>query len=410
MKYVVFLCDGMADDSIREFHDQTPLQAAKTKTMDHYAQKAVIGTVKTVPDRLSPGSDVANLSVMGYAPDRYYTGRSPLEAASIGVTLADCETSFRANLVTLSGEGAYEDLVMQDYSAGEIKTADAKQLIAELALVLNDEKTKLYSGVSYRHLLVLSDKVVQGKLTPPHDISKRPIRDYLPKDDQILALMKKSYEFLKDHPYNRKRIAEGKAPASSLWIWGEGKRPQMDSFQQKFGLKGSVISAVDLIKGIGILTGMRSIDVEHVTGNIDTNFDGKAQACINAFREGDDFVYVHMEAPDECGHRFEADNKKLAIELIDEKVIGPVCRYLEECGEDFAMLVLPDHPTPVAIGTHSREPVPFFAYCSKKEVAGTLYNEQTARESGYYLETGHELMGRFLSLDLWNKSVHDEKR
>lgn len=401
MKYVVFLCDGMADLKIKEFGNKTPLEAAFTPNMDKYSKRAVIGTVKTVPDNLSPGSDVANLSVMGYDSDIYYTGRSPLEAASIGVKLADNETSFRANLVTLSGDGEYEDLVMEDYSAGEIKTADSKKIIEDLARVINDDTTKIYPGVSYRHLLVLSDKVVDGKLTPPHDISKRRVKEHLPKDEQILNLMKKSYEFLKDHPYNIKRGQEGKKVASSIWVWGEGKRPQMDSFYKKFGVKGSVISAVDLIKGIGILTDMRSIDVDNVTGNIDTNFDGKAQACIDALKEGDEFVYVHMEAPDECGHRFEADNKKLAIELIDEKVIGPVCNYLEDSGEEFAILVLPDHPTPISTGTHSREPVPFFAYCNTKEKDGDLYSEETGFKSGLHIEKGHELMGRFLSLDLW---------
>ncbi|MBR5239164.1 MAG: cofactor-independent phosphoglycerate mutase [Clostridia bacterium] len=401
MKYVVFLCDGMADLKLSEFGDKTPLEAAHTPNMDNYCKKAILGTLKTVPDRLSPGSDVCNLSVMGYDSDLYYSGRSPLEAASIGVNLADHETSFRANLVTLSGEGAYEELVMEDYSAGEIKTADAKKIIEDLASVLNNEETKIYAGVSYRHLLVLSDKEVVGNLIPPHDISKRPVKEYLPKDAEILSLMKKSYEFLKNHPYNLERIKNGKKPASSIWVWGEGKRPNMDSFYDKFGVKGSVISAVDLIKGIGILTGMRSIDVEGVTGNIDTNFDGKAQACIDALQNGDDFVYLHIEAPDECGHRFEADNKKLAIELIDEKVIGPVCRYLEGCGEDFAILVTPDHPTPISTGTHDRAPVPFFAYCSKHETAGDVYNEETAKQAGLYMENGYELMGQFLNLELW---------
>lgn len=401
MKYVVFLCDGMADYKIEEFGNKTPLQVAHKPNMDKYSKKSIIGTVKTVPDNLAPGSDVANLSVMGYDSDIYYTGRSPLEAASIGVKLQDNETSFRANLVTLSGEGEYEELTMEDYSAGEIKTADSKKLIEELQSVINDEKTAIYPGVSYRHLLVLSDKELNGKLTPPHDISKKPVKEYLPKDEQILSLMKKSYEFLKDHPYNKKRIAEGKNPASSIWVWGEGKRPKMDSFFDKFHVKGSVISAVDLIKGIGILTGMRSIDVPDVTGNIDTNFDGKAQACIDALKEGDDFVYVHMEAPDECGHRFEADNKKLAIELIDEKVIGPVTKYLEESKEDFAILVLPDHPTPVSTGTHARDEIPFFAYYNKKEVQGDVYDEDTGAKSSLNIKKGHELMGKFLSLDLW---------
>ena len=401
MKYVVFLCDGMADLKIRDFDNQTPLEAAHTPNMDFYSKKSVLGMVKTVPDNLSPGSDVANLSVMGYDSDIYYTGRSPLEAASIGVTLSDNETSFRANLVTLSGDGDYEELVMEDYSAGEIKTADAKKVIEDLSLVINDEGTKIYPGVSYRHLLVLSDKVVEGALTPPHDISKRQVKEYLPKDEEILSLMKKSYEFLKDHPYNLQRIKEGKKPASSIWVWGEGKRPKMDSFSQKFGVKGAVISAVDLIKGIGILTGMRSIEVEGATGNIDTNFFGKAQSCIEALQSGDEFVYLHIEAPDECGHRFEAENKKLSIELIDEQVIGPVCRFLEESGEEFAILVLPDHPTPISTGTHARDPVPFFAYCNQYETEGDLYSEETAEKTGLYLEKGYELMEKFLKLDLW---------
>lgn len=401
MKYVIFLCDGMADNELKELGGKTPMEAAYKPYMDKYSQKSVLGLCKTVPDNLSPGSDVANMSVLGYNPDLYYTGRSPLEAASIGVQLKDNETSFRANLVTLSGEGDFEDLYMEDYSAGEIKTDEACEIIEALKPVINDDTASIYSGVSYRHLLVLKDKDECGKLTPPHDISKKAVKEYLPKDSRIFELMKKSYEFLKNHPINEKRIKDGKKPVSCIWVWGEGKRPQMDSFSKLYNKKGAVISAVDLIKGIGILTGMDSIDVPDVTGNIDTNFEGKAQACIDALKNGTDFVYIHMEAPDECGHRFEAENKKLAVEYIDSRVVKPVTEYLESTGEDFAIMAIPDHYTPVAIGTHARGDVPFFAYLKNCEKEGNVYTEKTAAKTGLRIEKGHELMNKFLSLDLW---------
>lgn len=401
MKYVIFLCDGMADNEIPELGGKTVAEAAYKPNMDAYSKKGVLGLCKTVPDNLKPGSDVANMSVMGYNPDLYYTGRSPLEAASIGVKLGDNETSFRANLVTLSGDGDFEDLTMEDYSAGEIKTEDAREIIEALKPVLNDETASLYSGISYRHLLVLKDKDGCGSLTPPHDISKKPVREYLPDDSRIFELMKKSYDFLKNHPINEKRIKEGKKPVSCIWVWGEGKRPKMDSFSSLYNKKGAVISAVDLIKGIGILTGMESIDVPNVTGNIDTNFEGKAQACIEALKNGTDFVYIHMEAPDECGHRFEAENKRLSVELIDKYVVGPVCEYLESTNEDFAIMAIPDHYTPVAIGTHARGDVPFFAYLKSIEKNGDVYNEKTALKAGLRIENGYELMGKFLKLELW---------
>ena len=401
MKYVIFLCDGMADNAVEELGNKTPMEAADKPYMDSYSKKSVLGLCKTVPDNLKPGSDVANMSVMGYNPDLYYTGRSPLEAASIGVDLKDNETSCRANLVTLSGEGDFEDLYMEDYSAGEIKTQDAKEIIEALQPVINDDLTAIYSGVSYRHLLVLKDKASCGTLTPPHDISKKPIKEYLPTDEKIRALMKKSYEFLKNHPINERRIKEGKKPVSCIWVWGEGKRPRMKSFKELFNKDGAVISAVDLIKGIGILTGMESIDVPNVTGNIDTNFEGKAQAAIDALKNGKDFVYIHMEAPDECGHRFEAENKKLSIEYIDKRVFKPVTEYLESTGEDFAVMAIPDHYTPVAIGTHARGNVPFFAYLKSCEKDGDVYTEKTAAQSGLLIEKGHELIEKFFSLDLW---------
>lgn len=401
MKFIVFLGDGMADLPIPALGNKTPLEAADKPHFDSYAKKGICGMVKTVPDLYSPGSDVANLSVMGYDPKKYYTGRSPLEAASIGVTLSENETAFRANVVTLSGEGEFEDLTMEDYSAGEIATEQSKKLIEDFAKEINNDTTALYSGVSYRHLLVLKDKVLQGKLTPPHDISKRKVKDYLPEDSEILSLMKKSYEFFKNHPYNIAQRKAGKKEVSSIWVWGEGKKPMVGSFYEKYQKKGAVISAVDLIKGIGILADMESIDVPNVTGNIDTNFEGKAEAAIDAFRRGVDFVYLHMEAPDECGHRFEAENKVKAIEYIDNRAFRPVLEYLETCGDDFAILVLPDHPTPVETGTHSREPVPYFAYCNRYPKEGNAYTEAIVRENGNYLEDGHTLLGKFLSLELF---------
>ena len=400
MKYVVFLCDGMADLKLSEFGNKTPLEAAHTPNMTSYATRAILGTLKTVPDHLSPGSDVCNLSVMGYDSNLYYTGRSPLEAASIGVTLADNETSFRANLVTLSGEGEYEDLVMEDYSAGEIKTADAKKIIEDLASVLNDEETKIYAGVSYRHLLVLSDKEVKGNLIPPHDISKRFVKEFLPEDVTILSLMKKSYEFLKNHPYNLERIRNGQRPASSIWVWGAGKRPKMDSFYEKFGVKGSVISAVDLIKGIGILAGMKSIDVDGATGNLHTNFDGKAKAAANVLlKDNYDLVYVHLEAPDECGHQGDMEGKIKSLEIIDEKIIGYIKSELDKAGEDYCFMVLPDHFTPISIKTHSAENVPCVMYRKgDNNQTGYTYTEKCADAHGEYVAVGHELMQKFIDL------------
>jgi 2,3-bisphosphoglycerate-independent phosphoglycerate mutase len=338
---------------------------------------------------------------MGYDPNQYYTGRSPLEAASIGVTLNDNDTAYRANLVTLGGDGEFSTLTMDDYSADEISTSDAKILIDDFNQTIEGEKTHLYSGVSYRHLLVLTDKEKAGAFTPPHDISKKPILEYLPKDAQILDLMKKSYAFFKNHPYNIKRIAEGKKPASSIWIWGEGKRPKLDSFHSKFGVNGAVISAVDLIKGIGILSGLKSIDVEGATGNIHTNFEGKANATIDALKSGLDFVYLHMEAPDECGHRFEIENKIKSIEYIDKRAFLPIMNYLENSNEDFAILVLPDHPTPVETGTHSKDAVPFFAYSNKFPKASKAYNEENAKQTGLVIQNGYDLMKLFLDLTIF---------
>lgn len=401
MKYFVILGDGMADYAIPEYDNKTILDVANKPTIDYMSEHGELGMVKTVQDGEKPGSDVANLSVMGYDTKKYYTGRSPLEAASIGVKMKDTDVTFRCNIVTLSGEENYEDKTMLDYSSGEISTPEAKELIEAVAKELDTDILKFYSGVSYRHLLVWDKGSTNVTLTPPHDISDRKIADYLPKGDGadiILDLMKKSEKILAEHPVNKKRVQEGKNPATSIWIWGEGKKPILDKFEDKFGKKASVISAVDLIKGIAICAEMDSIDVPGATGTYHTNFDGKAKAAIKAVTEdGSDMVYVHMEAPDECGHQGDWKNKKLSVELIDEKVVKYIKEVMEEKGEDYKMLILPDHPTPIVKKTHVSDPVPYIIYDStKNEGLGLVYNEKNAEKTGVYIDLGYELMGKFL--------------
>jgi len=398
MKYVIILTDGCADLPIDSLGGLTPLEKSNTPNMDFFASNGSLFLVKTVPDSLKPGSDVANLSVMGYNPLDCYTGRSPLEAASIGVKLKDSETSFRANLVTLSDEENYEDKTMLDYSSGEISTKESRVLMAEIEKELGGGDIHFYGGVSYRHLFVWDNAPKSFNLTPPHDISDRKIKDYLPSDARILDLMKKSEKILKNHPINQKRIAEGKNPATSMWIWGEGTRPALDKFYDIYGKKAAAVSAVDLIKGIAILADMNSIDVEGVTGNIHTNFDGKAKASADALlKDGADLVYVHLEAPDECGHQGDTPGKVRSLELIDEKVIGYIKNRLEEAGEDYAFLVMPDHPTPIATKTHSREAVPCVMY--KKGDNGATshrFTEKDAEMYGEKIAEGYTIMRKFL--------------
>lgn len=400
MKYVVVLGDGMADYAVDEFGGKTILEMAKKPNMDYMAKHGEMGLVKTVLDGMKPGSDVANLSVMGYDTRKCYSGRSPLEAASIGVKLKDNDVTFRTNLVTLSDEENYEDKTMLDYSAGEISTEEAAELIAAVEDALHTDMIHFYSGVSYRHLLVWEGGSTKVSLTPPHDISDKKIDGHLPEGegaDKLLEMMKKSEEILKNHPVNKKRVAEGKNPANSIWIWGEGTKPQLENFKDKYGLDGSVISAVDLIKGIAICAGMNSIDVEGANGNYNTNFDGKAKAALDALLSGSDFVYVHLEGPDECGHQGDAEHKKLAVEKIDEKIIGYLRKNLEERGIDYKMLVLPDHPTPIKLKTHVSDPVPYIIYDSRKSADGKLdYTEKNAKQTGIYIDKGHELMEHFL--------------
>jgi 2,3-bisphosphoglycerate-independent phosphoglycerate mutase len=401
MKYITVLVDGMADYEIESLGNKTPLQVANIPTITSLAQKGEIGLVQTVPKGMSPGSDTANLSVMGYAPEIYHTGRSPLEAASMGVELLETDVTFRCNVVTVSEDESYDQKTMIDHSAGEISSAEAKELILFIKKELENEFIKYYPGVSYRHLIVWDKGPEEFTLVPPHDFLGQKVTNYLPKGPNssiIYAMMKKSYDLLNNHPINIARREKGLNPANSIWIWGEGKKPKLDSFKGKFGLTGSVISAVDLIYGIGILAGLKAIPVEGATGTIHTNFDGKASAAINTLLEGDDFVYIHLEAPDECGHQGDLEGKIKSIELIDEKIVKPVKTAMEKASEKYRILILPDHRTPIKIRTHSSEPVPYVIYDStvdsfKKE---NRFSEISAEESKNYFGTGHELLNYFL--------------
>ena len=401
MKYVVLLCDGMADTKSEILGGKTPMELANKPYMDTLAKKAMVGMCRTVADGLKPGSDVANLSVMGYDPTVCYTGRSPLEAASIGIDLKDTDVTLRTNLVTLSDHEKFEEKVMVDYCAGDISTKEAEEIIKTVEEKLGNEIYKFYSGVSYRHCLVVNGGTTDlGEMTPPHDISGRVIGEYLSDSENALPLidlMKKSNEFLKDHPVNIERAKKGLRPANSIWLWGEGTKPQVQNFYEKNGVKGCVVSAVDLLKGIGKCADMLTPDVAGATGYLDTNFEGKTEAGINALKEGCDLIYLHFEAPDECGHRGEAENKVKAIEYIDERSLKLCLEYFEKSGEDFRILIMPDHPTPLETKTHSREPVPFMIYDSRKDLGGVeIFTEENAEKTGVFIEHGPSVMDLLL--------------
>ena len=402
MKYVVVLGDGMADYRMSQLGNRTPLQYARKPNIDFLAANGETGIVRTIPEGASPGSDTANLSVMGYDPMKYYTGRSPLEAVSMGVQLADTDLAFRCNLVTLDIDGDYESAVMIDYSSDEISTSESTELINEINKQLSTSDISFHAGISYRHCMVWHAGSGSRNLTPPHDILEKRITPYLPSgdnSDMFVRLQKKSNEILTNHPVNKSRISRGLRPANSIWLWGEGRKPVLPDFTAKYGLSGSVVSAVDLIKGIGICAGLDTVDVAGATGNINTNFRGKAEAALKELQNGKDFVYIHIEAPDECGHRFEIENKVRSIELIDELVVGVLLEGLAAY-DDFSLMVLPDHPTPLSLRTHTSDPVPYVIYRKRSEkpsgVAG--YDEFQAQETGVYVEEGHKLMERFLQL------------
>ena len=403
MKYVVVLGDGMADWKSDKLGGKTCLEAAQTPNLDKLAPISEAGLCKTVPDGLKPGSDVANMSVLGFDPLKYYTGRSPLEAVSMGIDLKPTDVTLRCNLVTLSEGGAFDEKIMKDYSAGQISTAEATELINFLKTHLDGDKFKLYAGISYRHCLVAANGVTGHELTPPHDITDKPVTGHLPEGENAgvyLAMMKRSYDLLKDHPINAKRKAEGKNPANSIWLWGEGTKPALGCFEAQRNLTGAIISAVDLVRGLGMLADMKIIDVAGATGDYNTDFEGKANAAADALLGGTDFVYLHMEAPDECGHHGDYAHKVYSIEQIDNKVIGTLLKRFKDAGEDFAMLVCPDHPTPCAIKTHVSEPVPYLLYTNKINLSNGAkrYTEAEAAATGEYVADGYRLIEKLLSI------------
>ncbi len=394
MKYVVVLGDGMADRPIEELGGMTPLEYARTPQMDALAKAGEIGMVHTIPDGMAPGSDTANLSVLGYDPKIYYSGRSPLEALSIGVDMKPTDVSLRCNIVTLSEEEAqYEDKKILDHSSGEISTEEAAILIEAVKRELETDIYKFYAGTSYRHLLIWDHGQVID-LTPPHDVLGQTVGQYLPADEALREMMKKSYDILVNHPINAERKKKGLNPANSCWFWGAGTRPALSSFQEKTGLKGTMVSAVDLLKGIAVGASMKNISVEGANGGLHTNYEGKARAAVDALtKEGYDFVYVHLEAPDEMGHQGSVDKKVQAIQYLDARVIAPIKEGLEQAGEEFRMLVMPDHPTPISLRTHTGDSVPYLLYDSTKiQDNHWKYNEKEAEQSGHCIAKGCEMI------------------
>ena len=400
MKYLILVPDGCADRPVRELGGKTPLEVADMKHINALARISAPGTVKTIPDGMTPGSDAANLSVMGFDPAVYLTGRSPLEAVSMGIDMSDTDVAFRTNLVTLEGEGAYEDLIIKDHSAGDISSEEGRELIALVDARLGGGAIRFYPGVSYRHAMIADHGKTHYALTPPHDVLTRRVGDHLPRGEgaeDITRLMRASHAFLKDHPINVARARAGRNPANSIWIWGQGKKPMLPSFHEAYGIRGAVVAAVDLIKGIGLCAGLDARDIPGATGTLLTNFDGKAAGAIEEFRSGKDFVYVHVEAPDECGHQGDLAGKIEAMRLTDEKILAPVLAYLQGCGEAYRVLVVPDHRTPIEIRTHSSEPVPYVFFDSENPLPpdeSKAFSE-AAGERGPHFDSGPALAARF---------------
>lgn len=399
MKYIVVLGDGMADLPIEALDNKTPLAYAKTETMDALSKKAEIGLVHTIPEGMKPGSDTANLSVLGYDPKVYYSGRSPLEALSIGVPMKDTDIAIRCNIVTISEDDVpFEEKTIIDHSSSEISTEDCAILLKAVMDELQSETYQFYVGTSYRHCLIW-DKGEVVELTPPHDVLGRVINEYLPEDRALYEMMKKSYDILVNHPINVERKKQGLNPANCCWFWGAGTKPMLSSFEEKTGKKGLMVSAVDLLKGIAVGAGMGVVEVEGANGGLHTNYAGKVDAALKALTEdGYDFVYIHVEAPDEMGHQGSVERKVQAIEYLDEKVIKPMVDSLSEKGVDFRMLVLPDHPTPICVRTHTSDSVPYMLYDSTNLLDKAWnYNEDEAKESGNFIEKGHEIIDYLFS-------------
>lgn len=398
MKYIVILGDGMADQPVAALGGKTPLEAAVTPVMDALAGMGTLGTVQNVPAGMAPGSDVANLSVLGYDPAANYSGRSPLEALSVGVAMDDDDVIFRSNLVTLTENQPYNQKIILDHSSGEISTADADVLMDAIRAEFNSDRFRFYTGTSYRHILVWK----QGRLSPlepPHDHLGHAIGPYLPQEAVLREMMERSYEILNNHPLNLARSAAGKHKANSLWFWGAGTKPQVQSFREKTGLTGAMISAVDLLKGIAVGAGMRVYNVPGATGSIDTNFEGKAQAAVDALlQDGCDFAYIHVEAPDEMGHQGRIQDKVKSIEYLDSRLIAPIKAAMEAAGAEFRMLILPDHPTPLAIRTHTADPVPYLIYDSTRQLRKRdRLTEENARQADNFQPDGYKLLEEFIA-------------
>lgn len=397
MKYVIVLADGMADEPIEKLGGKTPMEVAKTPAMDALAKQGLVGMVSTVPSGMKPGSDVANLSVMGYNPAQCYSGRSPLEALSVGVAMEDTDVIFRCNIVTVTEDEPYAQKTILDHSSGEISTEDADILMDAIREAFNDEEFSFFTGTSYRHITVWKNGEVLD-FEPPHDHLGQTIGQFLPANPKFREMMEKSFAILNNHPLNIQRAAEGKNKANSLWFWGAGTKPALQNFREKTGLKGAMISAVDLLKGIAVGAGMQVIQVIGATGSLDTNYEGKAQAALDALlKDHNDFVYIHLEGPDEMGHQGELENKILSIEYIDERIIAPVKAGLDVAGEDYRILVLPDHPTPIRCRTHTSDPVPFLLYDSTQPLdQGCGFTEKEAKASGIAVDHGYDLIQKLI--------------
>lgn len=396
-KYIVVLGDGMADEPLEALLGKTPLEYADTPTMDRLGRCAEIGLVHTIPKGMKPGSDTANLSVLGYDPKKYYSGRSPLEALSIGVPMKETDIALRCNIVTLSEEDVpFEERTIIDHSSGEISTRDCTVLLEAVKKELQDETYQFYAGTSYRHCLIWNKgKVLE--LSQPHDVPGQVIKPYLPSDERLLSMMKKSYEILVKHPINIERKRKGLNPANCCWFWGAGTKPALSSFEEKNGLKGMMVSAVDLLKGIAVGAGMGVAHVEGANGGLNTNYEGKVKAALDALHNGYDFAYIHIEAPDEMGHQGSVEKKVKAIEYLDKRVLDPLTKALDMDNIEYRLLLMPDHPTPIRVRTHTADSVPYLLYDSTAPLAGNgHYNEREAKISGNYIEEGHTIIDKLL--------------
>ena len=403
MKYLIVIPDGAGDDPIPALGGKTPLEVANLPMLDELASKGEVGTCRTVPEGISPGSDSANLSVMGYNPKQYLTGRSPLEAGALGIDMKEVDESFRVNFITLeaTNSGKFEDFIIKDHASGDITTEEASVLLDVIKEAFSRENIKFYLGTQYRHCMIISNQKTQCDFVPPHDVLERTTGEYMPKgrdEELFIEMTKKSYELLADHPINRDRVARGLNPANCIWIWGQGTKPELPNLNEKYGVNGCVISAVDLINGIGHFAGIENVKAEGATGNIHTNFEGKAQATINAYKDGKDFVYLHIEGTDECSHQGSLENKIKCAEYIDQRCVRHIVEYLRSTGERFRILVIPDHRTPLSIRTHSSDPVPYLIYDSENETAideSKQFNEKSAYASGNHHEDGYKLTDYF---------------